>query len=199
LNEILLGTKNLHKIEEIQAILSPESLRLKTLLDFPGIGEAVEDGKSYEENAGIKALFYASHTHLPSLADDSGLEIDFLEGKPGIHSARFIDPSLSFRERSEKILQMMQNVEGAARAAHFACTVALVTPGHRPEFFRGELHGLIASEIRGIHGFGYDPIFFIPDYGKNLAEIEPSIKNRISHRARALMAAREALLRVHHS
>jgi XTP/dITP diphosphohydrolase len=193
LKEILLATKNLHKIEEIRAILTHEPMKIKTFADFPEFGDAVEDGKSYEENAGLKALFYAGHTELPALADDSGLEIDFLDGKPGIHSARFIHPSLSFPERCEKVLKMLEKVKDNERAAHFVCTVALVAPGGSPEFFRGELHGFIARDMKGTHGFGYDPIFLIPEYGKNLAELDPEIKNKISHRARALIAAREAM------
>lgn len=192
--EILLGTKNRHKIEEISHILKHEPLKLKTLLDFPSIDEAVEDGESYEENAKIKALFYSGRTGYATIADDSGLEIDFLGGEPGIHSARFISSSATFTERSTQILEWMKEVEESRRQARFVCVVACATPLGEIRTFRGELHGRIAWKMSGEFGFGYDPIFFLPEYGKNLAELEPGIKNGISHRARALQAALEFIL-----
>jgi len=191
--ELLIATKNMHKVEEIGGILADNSIVLKTLVHFPETGNAVEDGDSYEENARKKAFFYATRTGCIALADDSGLEIDALGGAPGIHSARFITPHASFRERNEHILELLKDVKDPHRKAHFTCVVAIAGPGGEARLFRGELHGFIAREIRGEHGFGYDPIFYIPEYGRNLAELEAAVKNRISHRARALAAARTAL------
>ncbi len=187
--EILIATKNLHKLEEISQILTPHDVAVKSLLDFHEIREAEEDGASFEENAAKKALFYAQETQLLSLADDSGLEIDFLAGEPGIHSARYLDPSMSFSDRCNSILNVMKDIGDEERGAHFTCVIAIAFPGRLFETFRGELRGFIAREKKGTYGFGYDPIFYIPEYGKNLAELEPSIKNAISHRARALQNA----------
>lgn len=191
--EILLATRNLHKIDEIKEILREQPLRLRTLLEFDVTEEAAEDGDSYEENATKKALFYARKVGIPSLADDSGLEIEYLQGQPGVHSARFIDPHATFPERSRKILEWMKEATQEARHARFVCVVAYTTPDEYVKTFRGELHGYIAHEMRGNFGFGYDPIFHVPEYGKNLAEIEPQVKNRISHRAQALQASLEFL------
>jgi len=188
-SEILIATKNLHKLEEISQILGPYDISIKSLLDFPDVGEALEDGMSFEENAAKKALFYAQETGLLSLADDSGLEIDFFGGAPGIHSARYIDLSMSFSERCDIILERMKDVGDGRRGAHFTCVIATAFPGRLERTFRGELRGSIARYKRGSYGFGYDPIFHVPEYGRNLAELEPSIKNEISHRARALQSA----------
>jgi XTP/dITP diphosphohydrolase len=192
-NEILLATRNMHKVEEIGEILEGSGLLLKTLLDFPGLGDALEDGESYEENARKKAFFYAAETGRSTLADDSGLEIDALPGMLGIHSARFMGPEISFRERCEHILKLMETIEEPQRKAHFTCVVSIVDPHGKDRLFRGELHGFIAREIKGGYGFGYDPIFLVPEFGKNLAELEPAVKNSVSHRSRALARAREAL------
>ncbi|MGV8123450.1 MAG: RdgB/HAM1 family non-canonical purine NTP pyrophosphatase [Candidatus Xenobiia bacterium LiM19] len=192
--EILIATKNLHKLEEISQILAPYDVAVKSLLDFPDAGEAVEDGACFEENAAKKALFYAEETQLLSLADDSGLEIDYLNGDPGIHSARYLDPSMSFSDRCTYILNIMNNVGDGDRSAHFTCVIAIAFPGRLCGTFRGELRGFIAREKKGDYGFGYDPIFYVPEYRKNLAELEPSIKNAISHRARALQNALSSII-----
>jgi XTP/dITP diphosphohydrolase len=192
-NGLLIATKNMHKVEEIGKILADRSIILKTLDHFPEMEDAVEDGGSYEENACKKAVYYASRTGCIALADDSGLEIDALGGIPGIHSARFIGPHVSFRERNEHILERMKHIDDSCRNAHFTCVVAVSWPDGKTRMFRGELHGFIAREMKGEHGFGYDPVFYVPEYDKNLAELESAEKNRISHRSRALAAAREAL------
>lgn len=192
--EILIATKNLHKLEEISQILTPYNIKVKSLLDFPLTGEAVEDGASFEENASKKALFYSWETKLLSLADDSGLEIDFLNGDPGIHSARYLDPSMSFSARCEHILDIMKSVGDESRGAQFTCVIAIASPGKLCGIFRGELRGFISREKKGDYGFGYDPIFYVPEHGKNLAELEPSIKNTISHRARALQNSLSSII-----
>ncbi|MHC9540375.1 MAG: RdgB/HAM1 family non-canonical purine NTP pyrophosphatase [Vulcanimicrobiota bacterium] len=190
----MIATNNLHKLEEISQILTPYDVAVKSLLDFPDAGEAIEDGASFEENASKKALFYAQETQLLSLADDSGLEIDYLNGGPGIYSARYLDPSMSFSDRCTHILNTMTDVGDGDRGAHFTCTIAIAFPGMLCGTFRGELRGFIAREKKGDYGFGYDPIFYVLEYGKNLAELEPSIKNAISHRARALQNALSSII-----
>jgi XTP/dITP diphosphohydrolase len=197
--EILLATRNAHKIQEISDILKDEPVGLKTLLDFELTEDAVEDGETYEENAIKKALFYARNTGIPSLADDSGLEIEYLEGKPGIHSARFINPRASFTERNIQILEWMKEVPEEGRKARFVCVVAFATPEKILRTFRGELHGLIATSMKGQFGFGYDPIFWVPEHKHHLAELDPEIKNRISHRARALQAAQQYIAQLSRS
>lgn len=186
---ILIATKNIHKIEEIKSILHGDSYLIRMLTEFPDIADAPEDGKTYEENSMMKALFYAEKTGMIAVADDSGLEIDFLGGKPGVHSARFIDKNASFLDRNRKILEWMKDVNEEERRAKFVCFVSIASPGRLLRTFAGELNGFIGREIKGENGFGYDPIFYVPEYGKMLAELPSSVKNQISHRARAFKAA----------
>ncbi|MDQ7821897.1 MAG: RdgB/HAM1 family non-canonical purine NTP pyrophosphatase [Candidatus Eremiobacteraeota bacterium] len=192
--ELLLGTKNRHKIEEITTILHGVPFVIKTAFDVPGIADVEEGYASYEENARKKAFFYASQAGMPALADDSGLEIAYLDGQPGVSSARFIDPAMTFTERNIRILEMMESVDDSLRAARFVCVVALARPDGLVATFQGELQGTIARAMSGAHGFGYDPIFWLPDFGRTLAELEPREKNQISHRARALKAAYATLV-----
>lgn len=191
---ILLGTRNRHKEEEIRAILASPLPVLCALQDFPHLPEKIEEaGATYEENAAEKALYYAHVSGLPTLTDDSGLEVDFLQGEPGILSARFLGSGVPYSRRNSEILERLRLAQGYQRTARFVCAVALATPEGTVSTRRGVLEGYIANEARGKHGFGYDPIFLVPQYGKTLAELKPEIKNRISHRARALQEIRPLL------
>jgi XTP/dITP diphosphohydrolase len=183
--QILIATSNKHKAVEIRSILDEFRDNLKILSDFGDLPKPVEDGKTYYKNALKKALHYHWQTGLPTLADDSGLEIDAFNGEPGVFSARYINPRMSFSERSRIILEKMQEVPEDKRTARFHCCCVLVVNENDIRSECGILDGRIGYEITGNYGFGYDPIFFLPERGVYLAELPPEEKNRISHRADA--------------
>ena len=155
--------------------------------------EVEEGGASFEENAILKARAYAAASGLPSLADDSGLEVDALGGAPGILSARYAGAGASDADRRQKLLAALADTPADGRSARFRCVVAISDPGGRVAVAAGTCEGQIALEARGTHGFGYDPIFYLPEYGCTMAELCPDLKNQISHRARAIQAARPLL------
>ncbi|MCE1248961.1 MAG: RdgB/HAM1 family non-canonical purine NTP pyrophosphatase [Firmicutes bacterium] len=190
---ILLATNNQHKVEEITKILSDYTHRIKSLDDYPGLPQPVEDGDSYYENSLKKAMHYYKLTGIPTIADDSGLEIDAFNGEPGIHSARFIKPDMPFSERNEIILSRMKDVPENNRGARFRCCCVVVYSENDIRTESGTLEGRIGNEAKGSFGFGYDPVFFVPEYDRHLAELEPEIKNRISHRAKAFENIRKHL------
>ncbi len=188
--KILAATSNAHKIDEIKGILDGQPFEPVSLSDMEMEIEPVEEGEdSYEDNAAKKALYYSSVTGLPSVADDTGLEIDALSGKPGPLSARFIDPSYGYNQRNEAVLALLSGVPDSRRTARFICVVAVAFRGELLAVFRGELEGRISRVSSGAFGFGYDPIFYLPSYGCSLADIGFSEKNKISHRALALAQA----------
>ncbi|WP_322801962.1 RdgB/HAM1 family non-canonical purine NTP pyrophosphatase [Thermoflexus sp.] len=190
---LLIATHNPGKRRELIALLSDLPVKLVDLRDV-GIAEAaVEPYERLEDNARWKAMFYAERSGLWTLADDSGLEIDALGGAPGAHSARFAGPEADDRARIQKVLELMAGVPWPQRTARFRCVIALARPGEPPVLVEGCLEGYIAWEPRGTYGFGYDPIFYIPELGKTMAELPPAMKNQISHRARAARKAREIL------
>ena len=191
--DILLATNNLHKVEEIKKIMGEYSHRIKCLSDFPQYPQPVEDGDTYRENALKKAMHYHKLTGLPTMADDSGIEIDAFDGKPGIYSARFIDPNLSFEERNKIVLERMKETPEDKRGARFRCCCVLVYSKDDIRTEYGTLEGKIGYELKGDHGFGYDPIFYLPERKKYLAEILPEEKNQISHRARAFEKMKKQL------
>ncbi|MBI5468222.1 MAG: XTP/dITP diphosphatase [Deltaproteobacteria bacterium] len=184
--KILLATANRGKIKEIKDILEGLDLDIVTLDDYPGLSLPPEDGSTFRENALIKARGAASKTGVAVLADDSGLEVDFLGGLPGIRSARYAGTGASDKENWLKLLKELEGVPEEKRRARFRCALALVWPDGEEEVFEGSLDGVILGEPRGGHGFGYDPVFFIPGMGKTAAELTPNEKNSVSHRAKAL-------------
>lgn len=194
MRKLLIATNNVGKLKEFKEILSD----LKHLLVTPGeLGLNIsidEDGKTYAENAAKKAFIYAQASGLFCLADDSGLEVDSLDGLPGIRSARFSSlPNASDADRRQYLLKCLQG-KSAPWKAHFHCTLALAGFNGKVTFFSGECHGEIIRDERGEYGFGYDPIFFLPELGLTMAELPPEKKNKISHRAIAIIAARPFLL-----
>jgi XTP/dITP diphosphohydrolase len=189
---LLLATSNLHKIAEIKSILQGEG-KLLTLKDFPALPAVEESGPSFRSNALIKARFYAKAAGILTLADDSGLSIEYLKGAPGIHSARFGGETTPYAEKNQIILKLMNGVPWEKRKAKFYCVAALVTPEGRTWVRQGSLSGYIAYEAKGKYGFGYDPIFYLPKFKKNLAELPPEIKNTISHRYKAFQKIAEIL------
>jgi XTP/dITP diphosphohydrolase len=160
---------------------------------FPGdLGidlEVEENGASFEENAVLKARTYAAASGLPTLADDSGLEVDALAGAPGVFSARYAGAGASDADRRQKLLAALADMPLEKRSARFRCVVAVASPDGGIAVAAGACEGRIALEPRGTHGFGYDPIFYLPEYGCTMAELRPELKNQISHRARAIQAA----------
>ena len=186
LQEVVIATRNPGKLREIQAILSPFSLKILSLMDFPGIPEILEDGATFAENAGKKAMTIARLTGRLSIADDSGLAVLSLQGRPGVFSSRYAGENATDQQRCQKLLDEMAEIPQGHRGATFLCVIAVALPDGKMQAVQGECRGSIVFAPRGNHGFGYDPIFFIPQFAKTMAELEPEVKNRISHRARAL-------------
>lgn len=191
--EIVIATRNEAKLKEILRIIGSKDIRFKSLLDFSGFPEIEENGKTFAENAIIKAWAVAKTTGMVALADDSGLEVDALGGEPGIYSARFGGDNLNDRERNILLLKKMERVPEERRNARFVCAVAIATPDGNVKVAEGFCNGEISFSPRGNSGFGYDPIFSIPSYNKTFAELGPEIKDKISHRAIALRKASEIL------
>ena len=192
----VLATKNRHKCDEIAAILDAAGLgtsRLSTLLDFADVEPAAETGSTFLENARIKALHAARATGEIALADDSGLVVDTLDGAPGVHSARYAGPEASDGDRIRKLLDALAGVPDASRTAHFVCAMILAQGDDILAEAEGTCQGVITTAPRGDSGFGYDPVFYVPEYGKTMAELGSAIKNRISHRARAVRALADRL------
>lgn len=193
---LALATRNPGKVREITAIYAGLGARLSGLEDWPAIGELPEDGDTYAENAASKALAVARATGLPALADDSGVEIDALGGGPGVRSRRLLGEAASDTDRNTYVLEQLAGLPRSRRTARYRAVVALATPDGRVQTFEGVCEGTIAERPRGTGGFGYDPIFEIAGDGRSMAEVPPEVKNEISHRARALRAARSAVARV---
>ena len=191
---LVIGTGNTHKVQEIAPLLMESGLPLD-LREASRYGrfEPVEDGGTLEENALIKARAAQELSGEWALADDTGLEVDVLGGRPGIYAARYAGPGCTFADNIHKLLGEMQGVPPERRTARFACVIALCVPGQEPRFFRGECPGSIASSPRGSGGFGYDPVFTIAGLEKSFAELTTSEKNGISHRALAVKQLRRAL------
>ena len=187
--KLLLATNNQAKVHEYRSLLRNVAYKLVAPAE-QGITTIVDEvGGSLEENARIKATAYAAESRLLSLADDSGLEVDALGGEPGPLSARYAGEGASDRDRINYLLARMGDIPWEERQARFRCVIALVWPGGGLEICRGECPGIITFEPRGEGGFGYDPVFFLPELGKTMAELTPQQKNRISHRGRAALVA----------
>lgn len=198
---LVMATRNAGKIRELRDLLAGLGIELLSLADFPDLPEIPEEGATFAENAGTKAKEVARLTHLPALADDSGLEVAALGGRPGVFSARYAQDRTSpavpgDADNWQKLLKEMAGVPWDERQARFVCEIALALPDGRVFTARGECSGLIALEAKGEHGFGYDPVFWVPEFGRNMAELEPEVKNRLSHRAKALAALREILISI---
>ena len=191
---LVLATENQGKAKEIRSILQ-EGMRIdiKTLADFPHVKLPPETGTTYRENATQKALTVAKETGHWALGDDSGLEVDALNGAPGIYSARFAGEGATYADNRRKLLDLLGNLPDPKRTARFVCTIALATPEGRIEIVESGVEGRIAKAESGEEGFGYDPIFFLPAYQKTFAELSPEEKNKMSHRGQAVRAAMEIL------
>lgn len=194
MRSLLLATTNRHKIEEYRAIFTDLPFQLLSLADISLDHMDVEEtGTTFQENAELKALAYAHASGLHSLADDSGIEIDALGGEPGVYSARFLGPDVSYTERFRVILERLHALPVTQRTARFRCVITIAEPTGYHRSVDGVVKGIIADEPRGEHGFGYDPLFLVPEYGKTMAEMPPELKHRISHRGRAAALAHTLL------
>ncbi len=192
--KILVATRNNGKINEIRAILQNISIELLSLNSFPELPDVVEDGETFEENALKKARVMALATGIAALADDSGLCVDALNGRPGVLSARYAGEGASDEEKCARILEEMKDVPDVSRTARFICVLALIAPNGYEKLFKGACEGKIIREMRGSGGFGYDPIFYYPGSGLTFAEMDREAKNRVSHRGRALREFRNYLM-----
>lgn len=192
-SDLVVATRNKKKLAEIKDLLSDLDFNILSLDDFPDIPEIIEDMDSFEGNASKKALQISQMTKKLTLADDSGLEIDFLDGKPGVYSARFAGENATDDDRNRKVLDLMKDVPKDKRKSRFKCAITIAKDELLKTVF-GVCEGEIAYEPKGEYGFGYDPIFIVPKYNKTFAELGPEIKNKISHRAIALKKAKDILI-----
>jgi XTP/dITP diphosphohydrolase len=189
MRKLLLATTNRGKAAEYRSLLQGLDFEPVTL-DQAGISrEAEENYSTFEENARSKAVFYATLSGLITLADDSGLEVDALGGEPGVRSSRYAGEGASDSARVNFLLNKLKDIPWEKRQARFRCVIAIADPNGNVELADGECNGCIALEPRGVNGFGYDPVFYVPEYDKTIAELPPELKNEISHRGRAAKKA----------
>jgi XTP/dITP diphosphohydrolase len=191
---LVVATTNSGKLREIESLLVGIALNLVTLADWPGVAAPEETGRTFAENARLKALYYAQHTGELTVAEDSGLEIDALAGAPGVESARFGGASSSYPEKFALLYDALRSKKAAGSTARFVCTLALARGGDVLFETRGTVEGTIAPEPKGSGGFGYDPIFFYPPFGCTLAEATPDQKSTVSHRGQAFRQLRTYLM-----
>ena len=186
MKKLIFATGNENKMKEIRMILGDLDYEILSMKEAGIDADIVEDGKTFEENAIIKATAISKLSGCLVLADDSGLEVDNIDKMPGIYSARWIGEDTSYRIKNKAIIDKLEGVPDEKRTARFVCAIAAAFPDGRVVTKRGTIEGIIGYEERGENGFGYDPIFFLPEYGKTTAELSPEEKNQISHRGRAL-------------
>lgn len=186
MSELIIASRNKGKISEIRRILDIDGLDYQDLDSLEFTGEIAETGASFEENALLKARAVYDQYRLPAVADDSGLAVEYLRGAPGIFSARFAGPGASDEENNELLLSMLEGVPPALRSAYFVCCACFIYDKDAYVTAVGSVGGLIAYEPEGENGFGYDPLFYLPEYKKTMAQLTDEEKNRISHRARSL-------------
>ena len=193
MNKIIFATSNAGKMKEIRMILSDLGYEVCSLKEVGIDIEIEENGKTFEENAIIKAKTISEMTGEIVLADDSGLEVDYMDKAPGIYSARFLGEDTSYDIKNRYIIDKLTNAKGEERSARFVCAIACVFPDGTIETTRGTIEGYIGFEQKGENGFGYDPIFIVPEYNMTSAELSPEVKNKISHRGRALEAMKTVI------
>jgi len=194
--KIIFASKNVGKIREVEALLAGAGVELCSLKDYPNIPEIVEDGQTFFENAYKKARIVAEATGEITIADDSGLVVDFLDGAPGVYSARYAGESASDEENIEKLLMALSGIPDEQRVARFVCCLVLYKNEDDTNFFEGKLEGIIHHEMVGSDGFGYDPIFYMPKMKCTVAQLPLDEKNKISHRANAFVALKSYLASV---
>jgi XTP/dITP diphosphohydrolase len=193
MQKLVIASKNPGKVREFRQLLQGMPLELSGAEEMP---EVEETGATFAENAELKARAAAEWSGCWSLADDSGLEVDALNGAPGVHSNRFAGEGTTEADRNRRLLELLRNVPPPERTARYRAVIAVAAPDGKVWLFEGACEGRIMEEARGEHGFGYDPHFYLPEHGRTMAELDPAVKNRISHRGRALAAARPLLERL---
>ena len=193
IHNLVIATKNPGKVREFRALLSDLPLELRGAEEMP---EVEETGTTFAENAELKARAASAWTGGWALADDSGLEVDALGGAPGVHSNRFAGPGTDEAQRNQRLLQLLEGIPPEQRTARYRAVIAIAAPDGRVWLSDGTCEGLIIDTPRGEHGFGYDPLFYLPEDGMTMAELDLAVKNRISHRGRALAEARKILERL---
>jgi XTP/dITP diphosphohydrolase len=191
--ELVLATRNRHKGAELAALLADLPIRIRTMDEFPDVPDVVEDGDTCEANAIKKARAVADATGILAVADDTGLEVDALAGRPGVYAARYAGLQASYEDNCRKLLVEMTGVPRDRRTARFITVAAVASPSATAEVMTGRLEGLITEAPVGVRGFGYDSVFYVRELGKTLAEISSEEKNRISHRAKAFAQVRNLL------
>lgn len=196
MKRLLFATQNEGKMREIRMIMKDMGLEILSMKEAGIFAEAEENGATFEENALIKARAAAACTNDPVLADDSGLEVDYLNKEPGVYSARYLGEETSYDIKNADILRRMEGVPEEKRTARFVCAIAAVLPDGKELVAKETIEGIIGYEPSGSHGFGYDPIFYVPRLGKSTAELSEEEKNQISHRGKALRSMREMLKEV---
>lgn len=193
IRELVLATRNRHKAQELASLLSDLDISIRTMDAFPQVPDVIEDGKTCEANAIKKARVVSRATGLLTVADDTGLEVDALGGQPGVYAARYAGEHVTYEDNWRKLLRELSGVPHDRRTARFITVAAIASPSGEVQVAEGQLQGIITEEPAGAQGFGYDPVFFVPELGKTLAELSPDEKNRISHRAKAFAQVREIL------
>ncbi|WP_226667138.1 XTP/dITP diphosphatase [Metabacillus litoralis] len=187
MKKIIIATKNNGKVKEFNALLTPLGYEVQSLLDYENAIDVEETGSTFEANAILKAEAISNQYQLLTIADDSGLEVDYLEGKPGVYSARYAGPDKSDQANMDKVLDELNSVtDMEERSARFVCALALSTPGQEVQTVKGTCEGYIANSPIGVNGFGYDPIFILKHTNKTMAQLSKEEKNQISHRSEAL-------------
>ena len=193
MNTVVLATSNQHKVEEIRAMLAELPITFLSLTDFPDLPEVIEDGTTCQENAVKKAREIAAGAGHWALADDTGLEVDALGGRPGVYAARYAGEGATYADNCDKLLEELQQIPAGQRGARFLTVMALSDPEGQTETVEGVLQGQIAEQFYGSDGFGYDPVFYVPKANKTLAEMTLDEKNNLSHRGQALILAKDLL------
>lgn len=193
MTKIILASNNQNKVAEVKEILKDKNVEIVSLKEAGIDVDVEENGTTFEENALIKARAVCKMTGSVTMADDSGLEVDYLDKQPGVYSARFMGHDTSYDIKNKAIIDKLEGVEGDARSARFVAAIAVVFPDGKEIVTRGTMEGLIAREPAGDNGFGYDPIVYLPEYGMTSAQLSPEEKNKISHRGKALKKMAEEL------
>ena len=191
--EIAISSRNKEKKRELKSLLKGLKIKVLDLNDFPSAPRVEENGKTFEENAAVKALTVARFTKRLALADDSGLEVEVLGGRPGVYSARFAGENATYEANNRKLLRLLKGFPKPKRKARFVCVIAIADKNKLVGLVRGECIGRITFEPKGRNGFGYDPVFYLPNYQCTMAQLPIAVKNTMSHRARALRQLRQQL------
>ena len=197
MKKIVIASSNNHKISEISPKINSYFNSILSLSDYPEIGEIIEDGTTIEENSFIKSRVAFNHTNLPSVADDTILEVDYLNGEPGLYTARYAGENASYLENMNKLLKNLNGVEKKNRAARFRTVISYVD-GNNDFHVEGVLEGEILDRMIGKNGFGYDPIFYYPSLKKTFGELDPSLKHEISHRNLAFKKLKTEIIKIIH-